>query len=214
VKWSVTTPPAGQVTTWANAKLHLRIDDDAEQTYVTQLIAAAEDQAQEELGASLLRQTITATYYVDDVGLTPSPTTYGGPFDNNAAGGLVAAAAAGGLGGTGRTPFLPLRRGPVAAVVSVTDANGRSITGYVLEASGRADRLRFNVALVYPVTVVYTAGGATAADVPAAVKLAILCHVATLYENRESVTTQGGMKGVPHSLEMFYRTRRRFTGIG
>ena len=114
----------------------------------------------------------------------------------------------------GRT--LPLRRAPPrpgSAVTSVTDGNGNAVTACRLERTPTGDRLRFTGAATFPLTVVYEAGFASAAAVPAAIRVAILTHTATLYENRESVAPRA-MAVVPHSLEHFYRLRTRRPGVG
>ena len=109
----------------------------------------------------------------------------------------------------------PLPYGPLIAVQSVTDADGSTVGsgGYVLSRIGHTDRIRFTGSPAYPVTVVYRAGYATAVEVPAAIRQAILMHVATLYENRESVSEKGRTP-VPHTLEEFYRLKSRTVGVG
>jgi uncharacterized phiE125 gp8 family phage protein len=108
--------------------------------------------------------------------------------------------------GPGTTLRLP--RGPVRSITSVTDAAGAPVTGSVLERVACGDRLRLTASVVFPLTVVYEAGFPTEADIPASIRLAVLQHVATLYENRESVSEKG-MTPVPHSLEAFYRLKSR-----
>lgn len=102
-----------------------------------------------------------------------------------------------------------LPRGPLLAVASVTDDNDTVITDYDVERVGNSDRLKINVGFTYPLTVVYTAGYET---VPASIRQAILMHVATLYNNRETVTDKAKMP-VPHTLEDFYRLKSRLTGV-
>ena len=76
---------------------------------------------------------------------------------------------------------LPL--GPVASVTSVTG----SFTGYRLLKDGRGHFLRLNDGAAWPdgaVTVQFVAGADT---VPSPIKAAILLHIGTLYENRETM---------------------------
>jgi uncharacterized phiE125 gp8 family phage protein len=111
----------------------------------------------------------------------------------------------------GEKLFLP--RGPVMTVTSVTDAGGRAV-GWRLERYGRSDLLVTTAAYTTPLTVVYTAGyGSGITNVPADIRHAIRTHVATLYENRESVSDKAKMP-VPHSLADFYRMKSRIVGIG
>lgn len=106
-----------------------------------------------------------------------------------------------------------LPRGPVIAVESVTDATDKTIAAFDLERVGRSDRLKLRESYTAPLTVVYSAGYGNPDQVPPSLRLGILCHVATLYENRESVTDKQRL-AVPHQMEAFYRRRRRDTGIG
>jgi uncharacterized phiE125 gp8 family phage protein len=187
VKYTVTTGPTGRPVDWATFKAHARLDSDDEQTIGETYLDAAADYAADALGGSLMAQTITAVYYAEDV---PHPS----PFH------VVTC-----------RPTLPLPRGPVTAVTSVTDADGTAVTAYDLVRIGHSDRLRINVGWKAPLTVVYTAGYANAAAVPAAIRAAILMHAATLYENRESVSDRTKTP-VPHSLADFYRLKSRNTG--
>ena len=105
-----------------------------------------------------------------------------------------------------------LPRGPLIAVTSITDDDGTVVTDYDVSRVGHSDRIEINTAFKYPVTVVYTAGYTSAAAVPASIRQAILCHVGSLYENRESIADKAKTP-VPHSLADFYRLKSRNTGI-
>lgn len=72
MKWTQTKPD-DYPTTYAEAKAHLRLDDDSEQDYVTDLIAAATAYAENIMGRSLMQRTITATYFAY---ATPLDLTY------------------------------------------------------------------------------------------------------------------------------------------
>src|SRR5689334_4676348 len=72
MKWTQ-TKPADLPITFAQAKAHLRLDDDSEQDYVTDLIRAATAHAENVMGRSLMQRTITATYYAY---ATPLDLTY------------------------------------------------------------------------------------------------------------------------------------------
>jgi uncharacterized phiE125 gp8 family phage protein len=109
--------------------------------------------------------------------------------------------------------LLILPRGPVISVTSVTDANGAALE-YTQSRVGSSDRLTLTSSTgAAPVTVVYQAGYPTAADIPKSIIHAILCHVGTLFENRESASDKNKMP-VPHSLDAFYRLKSRFAGVG
>ncbi|HEV7299252.1 MAG TPA: head-tail connector protein [Tepidisphaeraceae bacterium] len=109
---------------------------------------------------------------------------------------------------------LLLPRGPLLEMIGVADGNENAVTDYKVEHVGRRRTYIVPAAgLTYPVSITYRAGYANAAAVPADIKLAILAHVGTLYENRESVSDKPKTP-VPHSLEAFYRRKGRNVGIG
>lgn len=190
LKWEVTTAPTATPVTYAEAKAHLRIEDSlAEEAYVTTLIQAATDFAQDSLATSLMPQTITAVFNAED--LQPAPPTrdslaYGSP---------------------GRGSVIVLPRGPVSSIVSATDHNGTGVSAE-LERTHTGDRLRLTGSPTFPITIEYTAGYANAAAIPASIKLALLAHVGTLYAHREHVAGKE-LKTVPGSLADFYRLKSR-----
>lgn len=157
--------------TWAEAKAHLRLDTDDDQSYVEMLIDAAADYAETRLAAVLTDKTISLTFYDS-------------------------------------APLL-LRPGPVVSVTSVLDANGDPVA-YTLRRVGLTDVVVPSGGGSYPLTVIYRANWT---PLPPLIRLAILQHVATMYENRESVSDRTKTI-VPHSLEAFYRAKSRDGGIG
>lgn len=175
--WVVTTPPAGRPVTWAQAKAHLRLTGDTQQTYVESLIDAATDYAQEAMQCSLMPQTILATFY------------------------------------DGKPIVLP--RGPIVEILSVAgdDAADVDDSAFFVAHQGHRAEIKFRLSVAYPISVSYRAGYANAGAVPAAIRMAILQHVATLYENRESVSDRAKLP-VPHALEAFYQRRARGSVVG
>lgn len=114
---------------------------------------------------------------------------------------------------------LTLPRGPLVQLLSATDADGLVVTAaYRPVRVGRSDRLvRTPLSAgpaVWPLAVVYRAGFGGAGQVPAGIRHAIRMHVATLYGNREHVTSAAGVKEVPGSLTEFYRLHSRECGVG
>ena len=210
-KWEVTTPATDYPVTLEAVKRHLRIDGNDEDDDIELLIAAATDYAESMLEASLMSQTITAAFNAEDVEFTPPVRD--NPADGFGRAGPIAAHA-GTWGTAGRSLSVKLPRGPVSAVVSVADANGAAVAGCELERTPAGDRLRLTRAVTaYPFVVTYTAGHASAAAIPATIRVAIRAHVGTLYERRESVSQKAAV-AVPHSLESFYRLKRRTSGAG
>lgn len=159
---------------WEEAKAHLRLFDDTDQTYVESLIDAAADFAESRMGCTLMQRTRTHVIY------------------------------------DGQRLELPY--GPVASITTITDDNDAPITA-TIETLGNMQRLNISTAgYAFPLTVTYVAGYASRSSIPAAIRLAILQHVATLYENRESVSDRAKMS-VPHTLESFYRYKSRLSGV-
>jgi uncharacterized phiE125 gp8 family phage protein len=109
---------------------------------------------------------------------------------------------------------LELPRGPMSAVDSVT-ADGQTVAGWRMEYAGTTGRIipTGPGESRRPLVVVYRAGYATAAAVPAMIRHAVLMHAATLYENRESVG-QADAKPLPHALDDFYRLAARSVAMG
>ncbi|MDB5297662.1 MAG: hypothetical protein JWO31_3645 [Phycisphaerales bacterium] len=108
---------------------------------------------------------------------------------------------------------MPLRRGPVTAIVSVTDAAGEEVPGdHRLLTVGRMAYAALVGSPAFPVTVTYRAGYELPDEVPAGIRHAVLMHVGTLYESRES-TTDKPKTPVPHTLDDFYRLHGRGTGV-
>lgn len=105
---------------------------------------------------------------------------------------------------------LRLPRGPLIEVLSVADADAEPVTDYTIRHVGRATMLATTAAR--PLNVTYRAGYANAAAIPAAMRIAILTHVATLYRTRESVADKQ-LTAVPHSLEAIYRRFKRGAGV-
>jgi uncharacterized phiE125 gp8 family phage protein len=64
MKSILTTPPVAEPVTLAEAKAHLRIDDDAEDALVTALIAAARRQVEAMTGLALITQSWS--FFADD----------------------------------------------------------------------------------------------------------------------------------------------------
>lgn len=106
-------------------------------------------------------------------------------------------------------------RGPVISIDSVTDAKNTAVTGYTTRRVGRMLELTTPKVPTYPIAITYTAGYLQPADnVPPSIRHAILMHVGTLFEQRESVATGTTVAPVPHTLDAFYRLNGRNTGVG
>jgi len=195
--YSQTRPASPPLITFAQMQSQLRITTDDEAQYIADLIDAATEYAEQALDSSLLTRVISVVYTTPQV------------FDLTGTSGMAVDFPS--SWAQGQRFYLP--RGPVSigSVISAIDTNAKSLT-FTQDRRGLADYcvLTPGQAFVAPLTITYTAGyGAAAAAVPADLRMAIRTHTATLFENRESVSEGKTLAAVPHSLEAFYRLRRR-----
>lgn len=149
------TPPA---VTLAEAKSHLRVEINDEDSLITNLIAVATSMAEHELGRALVTQQLA-------INLDGFPR------------GEIA-----------------LKMPPIVEIISIQylDEDGAlqtlDSTTYKLVKDSLLPCVKADT---WPqgtdVEVVYRAGFGTAADVPAQIKQWILVHVASMFQNRESI---------------------------
>lgn len=188
------TPPAIEPVTVADAKLHMRVIDDNEDTLIALLIGAARRYAETYCQRSFITQTFTL--FLDNWPCSFDGNPYfSGPFSmpSNA---------------------IQLERGPVISLDSIKylDSgvlNTLSTSVYVADLTGPVPRITPKFGQIWPpistpqignVQVNYTAGyGPAATDVPEGIRAWILLRVATLYENRESVAivAKGRVEALP-----------------
>jgi len=174
----LTTAPATEPVTAAEAKTHLRVDHSDEDTYISSLITAARQSAERFTS----RQFITATWkrtldvFPGCMGaillphpplLTISSIKY---YDDN--GTLTTLAA------------------------SVYQADTAAIVGYVLPAVNE-EWPTTQSGKVNAVEITYTAGYGDATAVPTAIKQALLLTIGHWYENRETVNQGAAMHEMP-----------------
>jgi uncharacterized phiE125 gp8 family phage protein len=191
--WTQSQPTPASIWTTDQLAYALRIDSDLsgttdEQDYLTDLQNAAVEYAEQAMGTSLLTRTITTTYY---------------GYHRSVYSALVYPTGCHKL-------YLP--RGPIISISSVTDANG-AISNYQVSGAGTTDLIEIKQQWVGPLVIVYQAGyGDDASTIPADIRQAIRTHVATLYENRESISDKP-MTEVPQSLKDFYQLKARYRGV-
>ncbi|MBE3590004.1 MAG: phage head-tail connector protein [Firmicutes bacterium] len=166
--WSlrVVTPPASEPVTLAEAKLHLRVDATDDDALISGLIRAAREHAEQILGRALMTQTL-------ELGLDDWPRD---------------------------EILLPMPPVQSVASISYTDAAGvvRTVdpASYVVDTASEPARVVLRWSYTWPADVLqpqsgairvrYVAGYQSAADIPQAIKAAILLHIGHLYENREA----------------------------
>lgn len=168
------TPPAAEPLTTPETKLYLRIDHDTEDSYIGDLIVSARMTAENWLRRSLITQSWKLGY--DD--------------------------------------FLPacvnMPMGPVTAISDVTVVNRDNTTDtvssslYALNAA--KNQLNFDAPVAgFHIEIRYGAGyGSDGSDVPAPIRQGMLCHIASLYENRG----ESGAIPIPEQVFALYTPYR------
>jgi len=176
------TPPAVEPVSLAEAKAHLRIDDTADDAVVSALITTARNLVEEHTSRALVSQTW-------ELQLDGWPCV------------------------------IRLPRPPLVSVLSITytDPNGAERTlapaAYKVDTVTEPGRIVSAYGLSWPdcrdeiaaVRVRYSAGYGPAADVPAALRHAVLLTAAHLYDHRDSAA---GLPRVAEALTWTYRTAR------
>ncbi len=176
------TPPAGEPLTLDEAKLHLRVEHDLEDALIGRLIRAAREAAEEATSRTLL-----PTSWRLSLERWPAPQSFDGRW------------------------FREIRIED--ALLTIDAVSYRDVEGVVrvLDPSlyevdeGPPGRIRPVLGACCPcvrpglaaVEVVYTAGYASAADVPASLKDWMLLHIGAHYENREAVVPGVSLAELP-----------------
>lgn len=173
---TLVTKPTEEPVTLDEAKAHLRVESTAEDALIQALIAAAREYAESVTG----RQLVTATW---DLKLDAFPAD----------------------GAAIELPKAPLRSITSVTYVDTAGATQTWASGkYVVDAPSGPEALPGRLAPAYgesypatrdtlnAVTIRFEAGYGTAADVPQAIKQAMLLHIGHLYENRQSVVVGAG----------------------
>lgn len=192
--WKVTTAPAAEPVTTAEAKTHMRIDIADEDAYIDTLITAARVYGEQYTHRAFITQTIT---YVTD-----SFPTGGDPIA---------------LPMPDLLTVTSLKYYDTDETQQTWNASNYVVNDYELpgQVELATDILWPDITTRFDaVEVIYTAGyGATAADVPSDIKHAIKLLVAHWHENRESVVLTGTPKEVPVTVDALlapYRYRESF----
>jgi uncharacterized phiE125 gp8 family phage protein len=188
----ITTAPATEPVTVAEAKAQSRIDASAEDTLIERYISAARIQCENISARSYVTRTYTA--YLD---CWPG-WVFTLPFPPLAA--ITSIKYYDDVGGAAAT---------VSSADYIVDIN--SEPGRVALVSG-ASWPSVSLRPINGVEIIYTAGYGAAAAVPAIYKQAIVLVAAHYYENRESVVVQQGvgMIQVPQAVEWLLLTDRAY----
>lgn len=175
MKWTVSTGPALEPVTLAEAKAHLRVDHNEEDSLIAGLITAARRKAEQETGRCLTAQTIKA--YWD---AWPASNTL-------------------------ELPLYPVYSVTSVKYLDETGTlQTWASANYTVDSIGMSCRIVLNPdadapqAGKYPnaIQVEYVAGDSTAATVPQEIKQAILLGVGLLYEYRVDMKINDNTPGV------------------
>tara|TARA_R100000458_G_C8228917_1_gene211186 strand:+ start:276 stop:896 length:621 start_codon:yes stop_codon:yes gene_type:complete len=194
MRFKVTTGPASEPISTAEAKTQLRIDGSSEDTLIGEYIKAARGLLERQMRRAFITQTITLK-------LDKFPTDDGKPRKSLEQG----------FGGNG-TILLP--RSPAIAITSVqyVDTNGatQTLSSSLYEVDTTSEPARLHPAydedwpdtreIENAVTVTYTAGYGAASDVPEELRLAIRLLVGVYFEQREAISTMNWQE-VPLGLQ-------------
>lgn len=167
--------PATEPVTLAEAKLHCKVDDSADDTLITALIVSARERAQHCLGRALITQTLEQVLDTFPNGiklpLPPAKTIVSVNYIN---------------------PY-----GIQQTLAAETyELDKDSSPGWLVPAYGF--RWPDSRAVPNAVRVRYTAGYGAAADVPASIKSWMLLAIGTLYSQREVVITGAPVQELPN----------------
>lgn len=178
--WKILAQPTNEPVSLDEAKLHLRLDDSGEDALVSGLIRAARETVERMTGRSTTNRYCSQTFAAFGSGLElqypPVSAVSGvGYYDVSGTSGTVAAS-----GYQASLDSLP----PVLTVAPDCDWPGVQ-TGRDL-----------------PITVTYVAGyGASGADVPEAMRLAMKMMIGHWYRNRENVNIGNITNEIPFTVQ-------------
>ncbi len=203
---TLVTPPAAEPVSLAEAKAQMRVDTSDDDTLISSLIVAARQAAEEHTRRALVNQTWRLS-------LDRFPARPLNWWDGVRQGANVPGTAA----------AIELPRPPLQSVTSLTtydDADTASVmaaAGYFVDSDGEPGRVVLRAGNTWPtvervaggVEVLFVAGyGASAADVPQAIRQGILLLAAHLYENREAVVIGDPAAEVPLGIAALWRPWR------
>lgn len=176
MNYTLVTPPSSEPLTLDEAKLHLRVDSNVEDTLITALIKSARAKVESDTWRTLITQTWKLSMDSDEVktftGITKSPIqsiTHIKYFDIN--------------------------------VVQQTLSTG----AYQADILNEPARIKINelpqmAEIMNAMEIQFVSGYGVAASVPEDLKTAMLLLIGHYYEHREAVTV-GNMKDLPNGYD-------------
>lgn len=204
-----TTPPASEPVSLAEAKAHLRIVHDSDDTVITAHITAARQMCEQYTGRAFINRTLKL--YLDQW----AGSSLSGWWD-----GVVEAADTGLADAVLTLPKPPLQSVTAIRMYDTAGSTAEfSASSYLVDAVSQPGRIVLADGAAPPsplrkvngIEVEFIAGyGASASSVPQALRQAVLQLVAYLYENRGDVAAAGLQASGAAQLLRPYR----LTGIG
>lgn len=169
-----TSSPAEEPLTLGEAKLHLRMDHDADDTLIAGLIVVAREHAE----AFCRRPFVSRNYQAT--------------FSKFPGRGLPLVLPVPGVSAVSTVTYADTTNATVSMVAGTDYRLVRGPTHHTLELPPNLTYWPLTALRGDAVTVSYTAGYGFAADVPRGVRAAMLLLVGHLYENREAVSKDAG----------------------
>lgn len=210
---TVTSHPNEEPVATSEALEHLRVDEVEDWTYVNTLISAARNHVESVTRRALVTQTLQLTldhfpgvaHGILDLRMQPDQLT-----------------------GYGNDWVIRLPRSPLQSVTSIQyvddagDTQTLASSKYIVDASSQVPRITPAYTEVWPttrpipnaVTISFVAGYGAAADVPAALKQAMLILIGTMFEHRESVVLGTIATRIPHTFDYLVAPYRVATHAG
>lgn len=203
---AIVTQPLTEPVTLAEAKLHLRVDNTADDALVSALIAAARQQVETITRRAFITQSWKlVSDKFPSPGMSVGSANWYGPQWGSSPGPLST------LRADGKTGYeIYLDHSPVKSVESITyiDTDGvlqtLAASAYKLDSISEPCRIVPAYGTAWPatrneinaVTVSYTCGYGAASDVPEAIKSWMKLRIGAMYENREEIATGRGITAI------------------
>lgn len=203
-----TTEPAEHAVTLNEAKLHLRVDGNDEDTLISGLIVAAEQLSETFLSRSLITQNRRAKFDAFPGGVSLLAHLSGYPRGGSA------------CGSDDATIVLPEPIDGEDITIKYLDTNGveQSVdkADFFVDADSKPARIIPTPGKVWPTTgqypgavrVDYVAGYGDASDVPQCIKNGMMLTIGHLYANKESVVTGTIATELPRNAEWCMQPER------
>ena len=206
---SVTTAPTAEPVSLQEIKQYMRIEDSTDERLLKPFIVTARSFAEEHLGRSLMPQTLTL--FIDAYDDTNDPLWEGtrtGPYLNY------------------YKSYIQLPKPPAVSVTSVStfdDADNETTMAssrYFVDSSREPARVVLRTGETFPtalrvanaIKVVYVAGYTNAYAVPEPIKMAMMQHIAYMYEHRGDM--YDGAVSMPPMIKTLYRPYVVMGGMG